>query len=285
MTGVQTCALPICQFNGSSGYEEAAAQGLIAGINAASKLKGKDPLVLRRDQAYIGVLIDDLVTKGTNEPYRIMTSRAEYRLLLRQDNADRRLTEIGHEYGTVSEERYRRYLRKKANVDAEIERLRNKRTDIGSFRKFLENHELPAFSVDIEALERKRAEIRETANQTFAEMLRRPAIAYKDLEEIDDATRPVLTENESTEVEVMLKYDGYIQKQINEVEKLRSLEDKKLSETLDYNSIGGLRLEARQKLSMIRPLTVGQASRISGVSPADINVLLVYLEKEMRSKR
>lgn len=273
------------QFNGSSGYEEAAAQGLIAGINAASKLKGKDPLVLRRDQAYIGVLIDDLVTKGTNEPYRIMTSRAEYRLLLRQDNADRRLTEIGHEYGTVTEERYRRYLRKKANVDAEIERLRNKRTDIGSFRKFLENHELPAFSGDPEALERKMAEIRETANQTFAEMLRRPAISYKDLEEIDDATRPVLTENESTEVEVMLKYDGYIQKQINEVEKLRSLEDKKLSETLDYNSIGGLRLEARQKLSMIRPLTVGQASRISGVSPADINVLLVYLEKEMRSKR
>ena len=273
------------QFNGSSGYEEAAAQGLIAGINAASKLKGKDPLVLRRDQAYIGVLIDDLVTKGTNEPYRIMTSRAEYRLLLRQDNADRRLTEIGHEYGTVSEERYRRYLRKKANVDAEIERLRNKRTDIGNFRKFLENHELPAFSGDPEALERKKAEIRETANQTFAEMLRRPAISYKDLEEIDDGTRPVLTENESTEVEVMLKYDGYIQKPIKEVEKLRSLEDKKLSETLDYNSIGGLRLEARQKLSMIRPLTVGQASRISGVSPADINVLLVYLEKEMRSKR
>ena len=273
------------QFNGSSGYEEAAAQGLIAGINAASKLKGKEPLVLRRDQAYIGVLIDDLVTKGTNEPYRIMTSRAEYRLLLRQDNADRRLTEIGHEYGTVTEKRYRRYLRKKANVDTEIERLRTKRTDIGSFRKFLENHELPAFSDDPEALERKKAEIRETANQTFAEMLRRPAISYKDLAEIDDATRPVLSENESTEVEVMLKYDGYIQKQINEVEKLRSLEDKKLSETLDYNSIGGLRLEARQKLSMIRPLTVGQASRISGVSPADINVLLVYLEKEMRSKR
>lgn len=259
------------QFNGSSGYEEAAAQGLIAGINAASKLKGKEPLVLRRDQAYIGVLIDDLVTKGTNEPYRIMTSRAEYRLLLRQDNADRRLTEIGYKYGTVTEERYQRYLQKKAHVDSEIERLRSKRTDISSFREFLLRHESAEVSEDV-------------ANQTFAEALRRPAIFYEDLAEIDDETRPALTENEKTEVEVMLKYDGYIQKQINEVEKMISLEDKKLSENLDYNSIGGLRLEARQKLTAIKPMTVGQASRISGVSPADINVLLVYLEKEMRSK-
>ena len=259
------------QFNGSSGYEEAAAQGLIAGINAASKLKGKEPLVLRRDQAYIGVLIDDLVTKGTNEPYRIMTSRAEYRLLLRQDNADRRLTEIGYKYGTVTEQRYQRYLQKKAHVDSEIERLRSKRTDITSFREFLLRHEPAEVSEDV-------------ANQTFAEALRRPAIFYEDLAEIDDETRPALTENEKTEVEVMLKYDGYIQKQINEVEKMISLEDKKLSENLDYNSIGGLRLEARQKLTAIKPMTVGQASRISGVSPADINVLLVYLEKEMRSK-
>ena len=259
------------QFNGSSGYEEAAAQGLIAGINAASKLKGMDPLVLRRDQAYIGVLIDDLVTKGTNEPYRIMTSRAEYRLLLRQDNADRRLTEIGYKYGTVTEERYQRYLRKKANVDAEVERLKNKKTDIASFREFLQRHEAAEIGEDV-------------ANQTFADILKRPAIFYEDLAEIDDETRPELTENEKTEVEVMLKYDGYIQKQVNEVEKMRNLEDKKLSENLDYHSIGGLRLEARQKLSMIKPMTVGQASRISGVSPADINVLLIYLEKEMRSK-
>ena len=259
------------QFNGSSGYEEAAAQGLIAGINAASKLKGKEPLVLRRDQAYIGVLIDDLVTKGTNEPYRIMTSRAEYRRLRRQANADRRLTEIGYKYGTVTEERYQRYLQKKAHVDSEIERLRSKRTDITSFREFLLRHEPAEVSEDV-------------ANQTFAEALRRPAIFYEDLAEIDDETRPALTENEKTEVEVMLKYDGYIQKQINEVEKMISLEDKKLSENLDYNSIGGLRLEARQKLTAIKPMTVGQASRISGVSPADINVLLVYLEKEMRSK-
>lgn len=270
------------QFNGSSGYEEAAAQGLIAGINAVSRLKGKEPLVLRRDQAYIGVLIDDLVTKGTNEPYRIMTSRAEYRLLLRQDNADRRLTEIGHEYGSVSEERYQRYLDKKVRVDAEVERLRKKKADIAVFREFLRRHELEGID-DEETLERKRRDIDETPNQSFAEMLRRPAVSYSDLAEIDDESRPLLNENEKTEVEVILKYDGYIRKQISEVEKLRSLEDKKLSDRLDYHSIGGLRLEARQKLSDIRPMTVGQASRISGVSPADINVLLVYLEKEMRS--
>ena len=274
------------QFNGSSGHEEAAAQGLIAGINAVRKLNGAEPLVLRRDQAYIGVLIDDLVTKGTNEPYRIMTSRAEYRLLLRQDNADRRLTEIGHEFGSVTEERYRRYLEKKKKVDEEVDRLRKKRTDIAVFREFLLRHEAGPLlqNGDIETAERKKREIEETANQPFSDILKRPAIRYEDLAEIDDDTRPVLGGNEKTEVEVMLKYEGYIKKQIGEVEKLRKLEDKKLSENLDYDSIGGLRLEARQKLSDIRPLTVGQASRISGVSPADINVLLVYLEKEMRSK-
>ncbi len=278
------------QFNGSSGYEEAAAQGLIAGINAVSMIKGKEPLVLRRDQAYIGVLIDDLVTKGTNEPYRIMTSRAEYRLLLRQDNADRRLTEIGREYGTVTDERYKRYIEKKEKVDKEVARLRSKRVDIDRFREFLYEHEIRRAEDSCgddpdrrEQIERKKKELAETANQCFADILKRPAIFYSDLVEIDDETRPELTENEKTEVEVMLKYDGYIRKQISEVEKLRSLESKKLSENLDYNSIGGLRLEARQKLTEIRPLTVGQASRISGVSPADINVLLVHLEKEMRS--
>jgi tRNA uridine 5-carboxymethylaminomethyl modification enzyme len=279
------------QFNGSSGYEEAASQGLLAGINAVCRLNGKEPLVLRRDQAYIGVLIDDLVTKGTNEPYRIMTSRAEYRLLLRQDNADRRLTEIGYEYGTVTEERYQRYLQKKAKVDSEVARLRAKRVDIDTFRDFLTDHEIIKVQAScgddpekLAQLERKRKEIQETSNQCFADILKRPGIFYADLADIDDETRPSLTENEKTEVEVILKYDGYIRKQISEVEKLRSLEEKKLSETLNYHSIGGLRLEARQKLSDIRPLTVGQASRISGVSPADINVLLVYLEKEMRSK-
>ena len=274
------------QFNGSSGYEEAAAQGLIAGINAVRKLRGESSLVLRRDQAYIGVLIDDLVTKGTNEPYRIMTSRAEYRLLLRQDNADRRLTETGHEFGSVAEDRYVRYLEKKRRVDEEVKRLRNKRTDIKTFREFLLRHEVAPLmeSGDTEAAERKRKEVEETANQTFSDILKRPAIRYEDLAEIDDDKRPDLGRNEKTEIEVMLKYEGYIKKQIGEVEKLRNLEAKKLSDTLDYKSIGGLRLEARQKLSEIRPLTVGQASRISGVSPADINVLLVYLEKEMRSK-
>ncbi len=273
------------QFNGSSGYEEAASQGLIAGINAVRKIRGLEPLVLRRDQAYIGVLIDDLVTKGTNEPYRIMTSRAEYRLLLRQDNADRRLTQIGYDYGSVSEERYKRYLEKSRKVDEEVARLRNRKTDIDSFRAFLIRHEcdLAPADTDPELIERKRRDIAETGNQTFADILRRPAITYDDLAEIDDESRPQLGSNEKTEVEVMLKYDGYIRKQISEVEKLRNLENKKLSESLDYNSIRGLRLEARQKLSDIRPLTVGQASRISGVSPADINVLLIYLEKEMRS--
>ncbi len=273
------------QFNGSSGYEEAASQGLIAGINAVRKLNGEEALVLRRDQAYIGVLIDDLVTKGTNEPYRIMTSRAEYRLLLRQDNADRRLTPIGYEFGSVSEERYQRYLEKSSKVNSEIARLKSKKTDIDTFRDFLIRHECdnaPEGS-DPEVIERKRRDISETGNQTFADILRRPAITYDDLAEIDDDTRPRLGSNEKTEVEVMLKYDGYIRKQINEVEKLRNLENKKLREDLDYNLIRGLRLEARQKLSDIKPLTVGQASRISGVSPADINVLLIYLEKEMRS--
>ncbi len=273
------------QFNGSSGYEEAASQGLIAGINAVRKIRGLVPLVLRRDQAYIGVLIDDLVTKGTNEPYRIMTSRAEYRLLLRQDNADRRLTQIGYDYGSVSEERYQRYLEKSRKVDEEVARLRTRKTDIDSFRAFLIKHEcdLAPADIDPELIERKRRDIAETGNQTFADILRRPAITYDDLAEIDDESRPQLGSNEKTEVEVMLKYDGYIRKQISEVEKLRNLENKKLSEFLDYNSIRGLRLEARQKLSDIRPLTVGQASRISGVSPADINVLLIYLEKEMRT--
>ncbi len=273
------------QFNGSSGYEEAAAQGLIAGINAVRKLRGQSPLVLRRDQAYIGVLIDDLVTKGTNEPYRIMTSRAEYRLLLRQDNADRRLTPVGYEYGSVTEERYQRFLSKCSRVDAEIRRLRSKKTDIDSFREFLYRHEcdMQTGKLDPAVIERKRIDIAETGNQYFADILKRPLITYDDLAEIDDDTRPLLGSNEKTEVEVMMKYDGYIRKQVSEVEKLRNLESKRLREDLEYNEIKGLRLEARQKLSEIRPRTVGQASRISGVSPADINVLLIFLEKEMRS--
>ncbi|MDO4975515.1 MAG: FAD-dependent oxidoreductase, partial [Alphaproteobacteria bacterium] len=236
------------QFNGSSGYEEAASQGLIAGINAANKIRGKEALVLSRDQAYIGVLIDDLVTKGTNEPYRIMTSRAEYRLLLRQDNADRRLTELGYKLGTVTEERYQKYLEKKKHVDDEIERLKS---------------------------------VKHKGHSLY-DLIKRPEYDYESVAEFDK-DRPELTATEKSEVEVEIKYQGYIGKQILEVEKMRNLEKKKLDESTDYNSIGGLRLEARQKLSQIKPLTLGQASRISGVSPADISVLLVYLEKEKRN--
>lgn len=256
------------QFNGSSGYEEAAAQGLMAGINAVRKLQEKEPLVLGRDQAYIGVLIDDLVTKGTNEPYRIMTSRAEYRLLLRQDNADRRLTALGYEYGSVSEERYQKFLKKKANVDAELARIEKKTVSNRIQNEFLSRHGSAECDRGL----------------SFSEMMRRPEIHYADTAEIDDETRPELTRNERYEVEVRIKYDGYIQKQIAQVEKMKKLESKRLDDSIDYNSIGGLRLEARQKLTEIRPINLGQASRISGVSPADINVLLVYLEKENRKR-
>jgi tRNA uridine 5-carboxymethylaminomethyl modification enzyme len=254
------------QFNGSSGYEEAAAQGLMAGINAVRKIRKEEPLVLGRDQAYIGVLIDDLVTKGTNEPYRIMTSRAEYRLLLRQDNADRRLTEIGYRYGSVSEERYQKFLAKKKHVDDEFVRISHKSVSNDVQNEFLRNHD----SADSEK------------NLTFSEMMKRPEIHYEDTAEIDDETRPILTRSERYEIEVRIKYDGYIQKQIAQVEKMKKLESKRLRDDIDYASIGGLRIEARQKLAQIRPINLGQASRISGVSPADINVLLIYLEKESR---
>ncbi len=257
------------QFNGSSGYEEAAAQGLLAGINSVCKIQERQPLILRRDQAYIGVLIDDLVTKGTNEPYRIMTSRAEYRLLLRQDNADRRLTELGYEYGSVTEERYQKFLQKKKNVDEEMLRLEKKTVSNDVQNQFLK---------ELGSSESEK-------NLTFAEMLRRPEIHYADTERIDDESRPSLTRNERYEIEVRIKYDGYIQKQITQVEKMKKLENKLLREDMKYDEIGGLRLEARQKLSQIKPVNLGQASRISGVSPADINVLLIYLEKEARERR
>lgn len=255
------------QFNGSSGYEEAAAQGLIAGINSVCYVEDRAALVLGRDIAYIGVLIDDLVTKGTNEPYRIMTSKAEYRLLLRQDNADRRLTQIGYDYGIVSRERFDMYLSKKERVDNEIKRLQSMKTNHERLDEFLVLHgDKPA-----------------EMNLHFFDILKRPHISYNDLAEIDDETRPVLSKSDILEVEISIKYDGYITKQIQEVEKLSKLEGKKLKDNIDYQSIGGLRLEARQKLAKIRPATVGQASRVSGVSPADINVLLVYLEKESRN--
>lgn len=255
------------QFNGSSGYEEAAAQGIMAGINAVCKIEGRDAFVLDRSEAYIGVLIDDLITKGTDEPYRIMTSRAEYRLVLRQDNADLRLTEKGYEIGTVKEDRYRKYLEKKRIVEEETERLRNKTVHPEEVREFL----------------MKRGSTPLKSAISMYELLRRPEITYSDTAEIDDR-RPVLSRHQKTMLEVQIKYEGYIEKQKQQIEKFKKLENRKLSADFDYDRIDGLRIEARQKLNQFKPLSVGQASRISGVSPADINVLLIYLEKERRKK-
>ena len=254
------------QFNGSSGYEEAAAQGLMAGINAVLKISGREPLVLGRDEAYIGVLIDDLVTKGTNEPYRIMTSRAEYRLVLRQDNADQRLTDKGYEVGLATQERYDRYLAKKDAVAREVERLENRMVGPKEADEFLIAHGTTGLNSKV----------------SMAELLRRPQLCYADLAEIDDETRPELSSHEVTQLEVQIKYEGYIQKQMAQIERYKKLENRKLMQDFDYNQIEGLRLEAAQKLNQIQPASVGQASRISGVSPADINVLLVYLEKQRR---
>ena len=250
------------QTNGSSGYEEAACQGLMAGINSALKIKGKDPVILDRTQGYIGVLIDDLVTKGTNEPYRMMTSRAEYRLLLRQDNADLRLTKIGHDVGLISDERYERFLTKKANIEKEINRLKNKVVKpTEKVNAFLEQHGTTPLNT----------------GSKMADLLKRTEITYKDLEEIDEE-RPELSIAEKEEVEIQIKYEGYIKMEEEQVEKFKKLENKKLSDEIDYSSIKGLRIEAMQKLNKIKPTSIGQASRISGVSPADINVLLIYLQ-------
>ena len=254
------------QINGTSGYEEAAAQGIIAGINASLELEGKEPIILHRSDAYIGVLIDDIVTKGTNEPYRMMTSRAEYRLLLRQDNADMRLTEIGHDVGLISEERYTRFLQKKENIQKEIERLRKttiKPTE--EVNKFLKAHNSSELSNGIKLIE----------------LLKRTEIKYEDLKEIDPC-RPQLTKMEAEEVEIEIKYEGYIKLQLTQVEKFKKLENKLLPEEIDYSKLKGISLEARQKLNKFKPNSIGQASRISGISPADISVLLIYLEQMKR---
>ena len=251
------------QINGTSGYEEAAAQGIIAGINASLKLDGKEPIILHRSDAYIGVLIDDIVTKTTNEPYRMMTSRAEYRLLLRQDNADLRLTEIGHDVGLISNERYHKFLQKKHNIEQEIERM--KATTIKPTEEvnaFLKEHNSSEIKVGVK----------------LEDLLKRTELNYEELKEIDK-DRPELTRQEQEQVQIQIKYEGYIKMQKAQVEGFKKLEKKLLPQDLDYNELKGLRIEARQKLNKFKPYSVGQASRISGVSPADISVLLIYLEQ------
>ena len=255
------------QFNGSSGYEEAAAQGLMAGINAVRKLDGKKEFVLDRSEAYIGVLIDDLVTKGTNEPYRIMTSRAEYRLLLRQDNADLRLTEKSYRIGLADEDRYQRFLKKKENVEREKNRLEQTFVQPADANEYLEK-------IGSSPLQNR---------SSLAELMKRPEVTYENLKEID-GDRPQLSSHEKNQLEVQIKYEGYIKKQLNQIDRFKKLENKGLSADMDYSLIEGLRIEAMQKLNQIKPASVGQASRISGVSPADINVLLIYLEKQRRKR-
>ena len=252
------------QFNGSSGYEEAAAQGLIAGINAALKIKGRDPVILKRSDGYIGVLIDDLVTKDVHEPYRMMTSRAEYRLLLRQDNADLRLTPIGYEVGLIDNARYNRLREKEAAIKKEIQRLES--LTIGGNEKvqtFLENHNSRMLKT----------------GTSLADLIRRPELSYETVEELDPE-RPQLPDDVKEQVEIQIKYDGYIRRQLMQVEKAQKMEEKKLPADIDYNEITGLRIEARQKLDKVKPASIGQASRIAGVTPADVSVLLIYLTQK-----
>lgn len=256
------------QVNGSSGYEEAAAQGIIAGVNAAMKLQGREPLILKRSDAYIGVLIDDLVTKGTNEPYRMMTSRSEYRLLLRQDNADLRLTEYGHEVGLVSEFRYNKFADRKKAIEDEIERIKNLQiTNKKENNEILEKFQSVPLRKPI----------------SLYELIKRPELDYYIVEELD-SERPYLLPSVQEQVGIVAKYEGYITKQLEQVEQFKKFENKLLPQEIDYSEIKGLRKEAAQKLDKFRPLNIGQASRISGVSPADVSVLLIYLEQYNRSK-
>ena len=256
------------QLNGSSGYEEAASQGIIAGINAALKVLGKEPFILKRSDAYMGVLIDDLVTKGTEEPYRMMTSRAEYRLILRQDNADLRLTEMGYKIGLVTKERYDKYLKRKNSVETEIKRIKNLYiTPKKEVIEFLNSLNSSGLKKSI----------------SLYELIKRPELDYFKLQLLD-TDRPELSEDVQEEVNIISKYEGYIRKQLEQVQQFKKFENKFIPENIDYDEVKGLRIEANQKLKKIRPISIGQASRISGVSPADISVLLVHLEKRRREK-
>ena len=257
------------QFNGTSGYEEAAAQGLIAGINAALAVQGKESFVLDRASSYIGTLIDDIVVKGCSDPYRMMTSRSEYRLILRQDNADKRLTPLGYQLGLISEERYQQFLQKVEAIDQEIERL--KKTTIS-----------PSEQLNELLVSRETSPM--TTGQRETELIRRPQLSYDDLAPFDP-DRPELSREIREQVEIEIKYEGYIKKQLSQVEEMRKMESKLLPETLNYEEISGLRLEAIEKLKKVKPLNIGQASRISGVSPADISVLLIWLEQERQGKK
>ena len=252
------------QFNGSSGYEEAAAQGLVAGINAARKILGKEQLVLDRSQAYIGVLIDDLVTKENREPYRMMTSRAEYRLLLRQDNADLRLTKIGYEMGLISRERYEGLLEKEKQIQEEICRVEH--VNLGTRE-------------EVQRLLEYYGSTPLTSGTTLAELIRRPELSYECLSSLDPE-RPRLIAGVAEQVNISIKYDGYLKRQMKQVEQFQKLEGKRLPESLDYDKVPSLRTEARQNLKKYRPMSIGQASRIAGVSPADVSVLLIYLEQK-----
>ena len=260
------------QFNGSSGYEEAAAQGLLAGINAARKLQGKEGVILDRSEAYIGVLVDDLVTKESHEPYRMMTSRAEYRLLLRQDNADQRLTAKGYEIGLIDQERYERLLKKEKLIETEMERL--KKTYVGT-------------TEEVQKLLEENGSTPLTSGSNLAELVRRPELSYEILSPLDH-NRPEfpndLREEVQEQVNINIKYEGYISRQKKQVEQFKKMESKKIPENIDYDQVKSLRIEAVQKLKEYQPVSVGQASRISGVSPADISVLLVYME-QLKSNR
>lgn len=254
------------QFNGSSGYEEAAAQGLVAGVNAALSVLGREPMILERSTSYIGTLIDDLITKGANEPYRMMTSRSEYRLVLRQDNADKRLTPIGREIGLVTDERWQRFLKKQEQIEEELQRINS--TTLS-----------PTQELNDILVSRETSKV--VSGVSLADLLRRPQISYKDLESVDK-TRPALHRSVFEQVEIEVKYAGYIKKQLDRVEQVQRMQEKELPENIDYKEISGLRLEAQEKLNKIKPRNIAQASRISGVSPADISVLVIWLSSNRR---